>query len=231
MAGVIKEFLSGKFDTVMKISTEVIRFHSNGTVFIDPPTNVDQTGHMTEVGGGIEAAVYEAPEVLGRQDPGAKAFSWTVGCVVYEMLALEPAFYDRTGGMNPFSVFMDIMQGNLPPDPTHGSAELIALMGCCFKTDPNKRPSLEYLLDIAEQNIQTLTSMSWFRSILRFLLISHLFKIFNKHLFFSYFKQMIQKEFCSSSFIFESWYKPTSTGIYKPHTVLMGYIFTLKFIK
>ena len=160
MAGVIKEFLSGKFDTVMKISTEVIRFHSNGTVFIDPPTNVDQTGHMTEVGGGIEAAVYEAPEVLGRQDPGAKAFSWTVGCVVYEMLALEPAFYDRTGGMNPFSVFMDIMQGNLPPDPTHGSAELIALMGCCFKTDPNKRPSLEYLLDIAEQNIQTLTSMS-----------------------------------------------------------------------
>ncbi|KAK3086466.1 hypothetical protein FSP39_018830 [Pinctada imbricata] len=154
IAGLAQEFKTEKYNPLMKISTSTVRFHSTGEMFLEVPMNTGDTGHMTEVGGGMDSAVYEAPEVLGRQDCSEAAFSWTIGCIIYEMLALEPAYFDRSG-TNPFSVFMDIMQGTHPPEPQEGSNELREIMHQCLTVDPNQRPNLDNILQACQQFLQT----------------------------------------------------------------------------
>lgn len=102
----------------------------------------------------VDKPVYEAPEVLGRQNPDSKAHSWNLGCLLYEMLALEPAFYDRSG-VNPFSVFMDIMQGNLPAIPASASQSMTDLVNRCLVSDSANRLSLQEIEDAIIQHNST----------------------------------------------------------------------------
>lgn len=135
--------LNGKITTSSKVNSSMIHFYGpKGIIFLEEDDNP-----MTEMVG-ADSAIYEAPEVLRQEEPNNQAFSWTVGCIIYEMLALEPAFFDRTG-TNPFQVFMDMMQGQLPPEPTEGSPEIIEIMWHCFKTNPAQRIPPEDLLRFA----------------------------------------------------------------------------------
>lgn len=115
----------------------------DGSVFIERDES-----QMTQVNMSPDAAIYEAPEVLRREEPTNQSFVWTAGCIIYEMLALEPAFYDRSG-TNPFQVFMDMMQGILPPEPLEGSSELKSVMWNCLKLNPTERIPLADLQNMA----------------------------------------------------------------------------------
>ncbi|XP_061197882.1 serine/threonine-protein kinase Nek6-like [Saccostrea echinata] len=134
---------------ISKISSHNIRYHKNGQISIDLPPD-DETETVTVMEARMNAPVYEAPEVLSRQTPDDKAHSWNIGCLVYEMLALEPAFYDRSG-MNPFSAYMDIMQGNIPQIPTTASESLTNLVKHCLFTNPADRYSLQDIKQVVLQ--------------------------------------------------------------------------------
>lgn len=137
-------FQSGQISPVTSVTSASVMYHTNGHITVT--THAGDSGSVTAMEAQVDKPVYEAPEVLGRQDPDSKAHSWNLGCLLYEMLALEPAFYDRSG-VNPFSVFMDIMQGNLPPVPPNASESLTDLVNHCLVSDPSNRFSLQ---DITE---------------------------------------------------------------------------------
>jgi hypothetical protein len=140
LSSIIKVLKSNKISPISRISSTGIQFHKTGQITV-LCTNED--GEQTIA---FEAQrnmpVYEAPEVIRRQKPDEKAHSWNIGCLLYEMLALEPAFYDRSGE-NPFSVYMDIMQGNMPPVPDSGSESLTDLVSHCLIISPSDRYSLQ----------------------------------------------------------------------------------------
>ena len=98
-------------------------------------------------------AVYEAPEVLNMANPNSTAFTWSIGCILHECLALEPAFYDPEGS-NPFSVYMKIMENDLPPEPTSGSDTLKAVIRMCLMQDPDARISLQTLNHVIKDHFK-----------------------------------------------------------------------------
>lgn len=96
-------------------------------------------------------AVYEAPEVLNNNSPDSGAFVWSIACIVYEAIALEPAFHDPTG-TNPFSVYMNITNGIIPPLPTQGSPELLDIISQGLVHDKMSRMTFEELKKIVESH-------------------------------------------------------------------------------
>lgn len=150
---VLHVFLSGQISPVRSIPSTDIRYLPNGWITINPTDN-EESGMVTAMEAQIDKPVYEAPEVLGRQNPDSKAHSWNLGCLLYEMLALEPAFYDRSG-VNPFSVFMDIMQGNFPAVPASASQSLTDLVNRCLVSDSANRLSLQEIEDVIIQHNST----------------------------------------------------------------------------
>lgn len=151
---VLHVFLSGQISPVTSIPSTDIRYLPNGWITINSPNN-EETGMVTAMEAQIDKPVYEAPEVLGRQNPDSKAHSWNLGCLLYEMLALEPAFYDRSG-VNPFSVFMDIMQGNLPAVPATASKSLTDIVNHCLVSNSANRISLREIEDAIIQHNSTI---------------------------------------------------------------------------
>ena len=128
-----------------------VHFLPNRQVFMQ----VEQKGKddMTEVMS--SDIVYEAPEVLNMENPSSTAFAWSIGCIIHECLALEPAFYDPEGG-NPFSVYMKIMNGELPPEPIHGSPTIKAIVKMCLTIDPSERITLKTLKHICKDRSKSL---------------------------------------------------------------------------
>ena len=99
-------------------------------------------------------AFYEAPETLMRQSVTDKALTWTTGCVIYEIMALDPAYYDRENSGNPMAVMMQITQGKKPPPlPAHYSTLLIDTVNKCFCANPSARPSPNELQSIAHDRL------------------------------------------------------------------------------
>lgn len=128
---------------------DCIFFLPNRQVFIQCDEN--QKGEMNEFM--TSTAVYEAPEVLNMANPTSTAFSWSIGCIIHECLALEPAFYDPEGN-NPFSVYMRIMENDLPPDPPYGSDTLKAVVKMCLMQDPYARITLKTLQHIVRDHFK-----------------------------------------------------------------------------
>lgn len=144
-------FLEKEVSPDIKMSTESIIIMNNGHifVFISPHANTDD---MTMAMQGGSTAVYEAPEVLTQQNPDSRALSWTMGCILYEMLALEPAYYDPDG-TNPFAAFMQITEGKKPREVTNGSHALRDLQNNCLELEPGVRPTLEEIQTAAKENL------------------------------------------------------------------------------
>lgn len=123
-----------------KLSSRCIHYSPQGKVYIDLTEDQnEQDIEVVQIEAG-SAAIYEAPEVIERNNPDTRAFVWTIGCIIYEMLTLEAAFYDRSG-VNPFQVYMDITQGVMPSEPSRGSQDMKYLLWDCLKLDPSERAS------------------------------------------------------------------------------------------
>ena len=82
---------------------------------------------------------YMAPEICRGRTYSYPADIWSLGCILYELCALERAFQST----NLLACVYDICEGEVPLLPTGYSEELQSLVGSMLSKDPNGRPTIE----------------------------------------------------------------------------------------
>lgn len=85
---------------------------------------------------------YMCPELLQEKPYNHKSDVWSLGCVMYELTALRPAFQ----AFNINGLINKIIKGSLPPMPSDYSPEWRSLVRSMLHKNPNERPELEDLL-------------------------------------------------------------------------------------
>jgi len=85
---------------------------------------------------------YASPEVWKDQPYDNKSDIWSLGCVLYEIVALKPPFQaqDMDG------LYKKVLKGVYPKIPDCYSTEMNRLLGSLLKVKPESRPSLEAIL-------------------------------------------------------------------------------------
>lgn len=98
--------------------------------------------------GDNNTGIYSPPEVLKGQQFGPSSQVWLLGCVLYELAALEPAY--KIQGTDMFTALANIMEGRSPPEINGNfSEDLKSTIAGCLKNDPDQRPSVEELTNRA----------------------------------------------------------------------------------
>lgn len=85
---------------------------------------------------------YASPEVWKDRPYDSKSDIWSLGCVLYEVAALNPPFQanDMQG------LYKKVICGDYPALPLRYSQDLSKLISMLLKVDPRKRPSCNELL-------------------------------------------------------------------------------------
>jgi serine/threonine protein kinase len=85
-----------------------------------------------------------SPEILNGSPYNQKSDIWSLGCVLFELCALNNPF----GGKNPSlgSIVSSIFTGTHPPLHSTFSAELQSLLSSLFTLDPAQRPDIQAVL-------------------------------------------------------------------------------------
>jgi hypothetical protein len=122
-----------------------------GQVVYKPSLTLDD---MTQCFNGADGAFYEAPEVLSQSPHSIFSQSWTIGCIIYEMVALEPAYYDRCSTGDVMSIIMNIIEGALPPAPPMTfSPDLLGLLAACLQKEPLSRPAPGQIMQLTQAKV------------------------------------------------------------------------------
>jgi len=85
---------------------------------------------------------YMSPEVCNSMPYNDKSDVWSMGCVLYELAALDPPFH----ASNLLALVRNISQGDYQPLPASYSSGVGALVSACLRTDPSSRPAVRSLL-------------------------------------------------------------------------------------
>lgn len=95
---------------------------------------------MTQTG----TPYYASPEVWRDMPYDAKSDMWSLGCVLYEMVALRPPF--RAEDME--GLYRKVLRGQYPRIPAHFSNDLSEVIGVLLQVNPRHRPSIDQLLQM-----------------------------------------------------------------------------------
>ena len=85
---------------------------------------------------------YASPEVWRDEPYDSKSDIWSLGCVIYEMVALKPPF--RAKDME--GLYKKVQKGVFDRIPEHYSNDLANIIGLCLKVSANMRPTCQQLL-------------------------------------------------------------------------------------
>ena len=94
---------------------------------------------MTQTG----TPIYASPEVWSDRPYGSKSDIWSLGCVVYEMAALQPPF--KAEDMS--QLYKKVMKGRFPPLPMHYSPQLTTMIKQMLQLNPNHRPACKRIIE------------------------------------------------------------------------------------
>lgn len=86
---------------------------------------------------------YASPEVWRDSPYDSKSDIWSLGCVIYELCALEPAF--RSKDMK--ELFSKVVKGRYAEIPSIYSPDLAAIIRSMLQVKPIARPSCEKILE------------------------------------------------------------------------------------
>ena len=101
---------------------------------------------------------YASPEVWQDKPYDHKSDLWSVGCVAYEMCALQPPF--RANDMN--QLFKRVTEGRIPPLPAMYSKDMMFCIKLCLQLKPALRPNCDELLGKSQlvRNIPSAVSLA-----------------------------------------------------------------------
>ena len=86
---------------------------------------------------------YASPEVWKDEPYSFKSDVWSLGCVIYEMLALKPPF----NGKDMDQLFKRVCKGTFSRIPEHYSNDIWQVVQLMLRVDPEKRPSCQELIE------------------------------------------------------------------------------------
>ena len=95
----------------------------------------------------VGTPLYMSPEVLRGDGYDFKSDIWSIGCLLYELAMLKSPF--KSEGLNMFSLFQKISQGEYSPLPDKYSEELRNLAYAMISTNPTERPDIADICEIS----------------------------------------------------------------------------------
>lgn len=135
---------------------ERISFDENGTLKLDSGLlyMVSAQDNMNAMAlGDNNTGLYSPPEVLRGQQFSPESQVWLLGCVLYELAAMEPAY--KIEGTDMFTALANIMEGRPPPEINDSfSDDLKSTIHECLMADFDQRPSVEELTNRATVTLE-----------------------------------------------------------------------------